>query len=411
MLSLSNFFGYVSVLRILLSEFLKHPWTIRNLSKSPYFTIEILESIISIKGTRLLDWHSVSYNPNIRMDYVTKNPQLPWNWYGLTKNPSVTMDYIESHPELPWKYDILSNKSNLTEKYIESHSEIYWDWFTLANNPNLSVSFREKNLEKIWHLKWSDIERDPVLSFADDNTVSMDFVTKHLDYNWNWDNISEHPSVTMEYIIANPKLPWVWECVSMNPNVTMDHINSHPDLPWNWECVSMNPNLTMEFLGTNIEKSWDWMSISLHPNLTMDFVSSHLDKDWMSEGICKNPTLTLEFIEKHIHRDWDFFQIGANPNIAITEQFIEEFIEKYKTHDQHIGDLFEGLSNNPNLNPKFIKRFHEMPWDWSALSLNSFEYENNKINKTLLLKEGFRLLEQERTFHKLLNLHVVKKYM
>ena len=50
-------------------------------------------------------------------------------------------------------------------------------------------------------------------------------------------------------------------------------------------------------------------------------------------------------------------------------------------------------------------------WAWTHLSKNTFNYANNKVKNELAKREGFRMLEQERTFHKQLNLYVIKQYM
>ena len=69
---------------------------------------------------------------------------------------------------------------------------------------------------------------------------------------------------------------------------------------------------------------------------------------------------------------WDWNEISSNPNITL--EMIEKNINKIK---------FSNLSNN------------------------KFTFENIIIKK----KEGYILLEKERSFHKLMNLYVIKNYM
>ena len=71
------------------------------------------------------DWHYISMNPNLTMEFIEKYPEKPWNWYGISRNPNITMGMIEKHPEKPW----------------------HWDW--ISRNPNMTMEFIEKNIDKI----------------------------------------------------------------------------------------------------------------------------------------------------------------------------------------------------------------------------------------------------------------------
>ena len=104
----------------------------------------------------------------------------------------------------------------------------------------------------------------------------------------------------------------------------------------------------------------------------MEMNENHPEKpgDW--DRISENPNLTMEFIEKHPEKPWDWHEISGNPNI--TMEMIEKNINKIK---------FKDLSNNV------------------------FTFENTRIKK----KEGYILLGKERSFHKLMNLYVIKNYM
>ena len=65
------------------------------------------------------------------------------------------------------------------------------------------------------------------------------------------------------------------------------------------------------------------------------------------------------------------------------------------------------ISWNPNITMEFIEKHPEKPWDWVDISQNKFTFENTRMKK----KEGYLLLEKERSFHKLQNLYVINQYM
>ena len=125
-------------------------------------------------------------------------------------------------------------------------------------------------------------------------------------------------------------------------------LEKYPDAPWDFARLSDNPNITMYLLEKYPEKPWNWWGISRNPNITMEIIEKHPEKPWNWNGISSNPNLTMEFIEKNINKI-----------------------------------------------------------SFSSLSQNEFTLENKKIKK----KESYILLEKERSFHELMNLYVVKKYM
>ena len=41
-------------------------------------------------------------NPNITMDIIKNNPDLPWDWRGISRNPNLTIDMILDNPDKDW---------------------------------------------------------------------------------------------------------------------------------------------------------------------------------------------------------------------------------------------------------------------------------------------------------------------
>ena len=82
-------------------------------------------------------------------------------------------------------------------------------------------------------------------------------------------------------------------------------------------------------------------------------------------------TLTY-LLEKHPEKPWNWGWISMNTNITM--------------------DIIDAYLHNI---------------DFEGLSQNKFTFENNKMKK----KEGYLLLEKERSFHKLQNLYVINQYM
>ena len=107
-------------------------------------------------------------------------------------------------------------------------------------------------------------------------------------------------------------------------------------------------NILLYLLEKYPEKPWDWYWISKNTNLAMDIIEKNPEKPWDWGWISKNTNITMDIIEMDLH---------------------------------HIS--------------------------FSNLSKNKFAFENTRMKK----KEGYLLLEQEYTFHKLQNLYVINQYM
>ena len=107
-------------------------------------------------------------------------------------------------------------------------------------------------------------------------------------------------------------------------------------------------NILMYLLEKHPEKPWNWKCLSSNPNITIDIIENHPEKPWNWCSISKNPNLTTKFIEKHLEK----------------------------------------------------KNFY-------YLSQNKFTFESSRNKK----REGYLLLEKERSFHRLQNLYVITQYM
>ncbi len=123
------------------------------------------------------------------------------------------------------------------------------------------------------------------------------------------------------------KIDWFW--ISSNPNITMEFIEKYHDKEWNWNWISSNPNITMDIIEKYPDKPWNWYVISETPNLTMDIIEKYPDKlsDWKS--ISKNPKITMDIIDKYLDKPWDWESISCNEFTKEKELFTERCVRKY----------------------------------------------------------------------------------
>jgi hypothetical protein len=94
-------------------------WFIPAVSSNPGITArDIYKQLLP------LDPYCLSSNPNLPIDYVSKNKKLNWNYYEISKNASLTD--IESFHDIPWDSTGLSQNRNVTMEYVNSRKDINW---------------------------------------------------------------------------------------------------------------------------------------------------------------------------------------------------------------------------------------------------------------------------------------------
>jgi hypothetical protein len=72
------------------------------------------------------------------------------------------------------------------------------------------------------------------------NNLTLEFILKHPDKEWRWEELSSHPNITTYDIVTHPDIPWYWSAVSLNPNITAEFVEAYIDKPWNWDYISCN---------------------------------------------------------------------------------------------------------------------------------------------------------------------------
>lgn len=100
----------------------KELFSLKYLSKKKNITMKIIEDNPSIQW----DWKYISINPNINIDFITKNDDkfIYLNWLELSKNKGITIKDIDNY-----------NYS--------------WNWNGISMNPNITIDFIQKNINLI----------------------------------------------------------------------------------------------------------------------------------------------------------------------------------------------------------------------------------------------------------------------
>ena len=57
--------------------------------------------------------------------------------------------------------------------------------------------------------------------------------------------------------------------LSFNKNITMEFIEKNMDKQWNWSILSMSPNLTGEFLDKHENENWYFYNLAKNENISI----------------------------------------------------------------------------------------------------------------------------------------------
>jgi hypothetical protein len=157
------------------------------------------------------------------------------NWHCISGNSLVTLDFVLGKSNYPWRWETLSRNKNITLEMIIAHPELQWSWNDISwGNPN----------------------------------VTSEFVVLHPELPWNWSYISERIPIT--FILQHPELPWDWATISRNSTITFDFVLQHPEKPWSYHEICNNRTLQLDFIVSHPEKNWSYNNLGKNP-FTTDF--------------------------------------------------------------------------------------------------------------------------------------------
>lgn len=233
------------------------------------------------------------------------------NWWALSKNPNITMNHIQDNPNLPWEMIALIENANLTMDFVLRHYKEYttiYSWYTISQNDGITMQDIKSHPNLPWEYSGISANRN----------LRLHHVISDLDRDWCWMNISKNNAIRLDDIIMHPELPWQFEYVSLNTNLTIQFVLAHPDKPWNLERLSNNPAIDINDI---IKHNFYWSMDSLHHNhiITMKHV---LERDhwlWDYSWLSLNPGITIQDMRQYPERPWDWEVACRNPNISIDD--------------------------------------------------------------------------------------------
>ena len=269
---------------------------------------ELAEEYWSLMKEHLntINWVYFSKNPNITMKIIEDNLELPWDWHGISDNPNITIDFIKRYnPDLFHWYALSLNKA-ITMDMVEQNLDLPWNWNGISNNNNLDLDFIERHIDKPFDWELISLNKN----------LTMDFINKYPNKSWYWNWISSNENITLNDIENNSQKPWSWINIAQDQILTLDFIKRHKDIfsePSNIKSLTFNKNITTDIIDYFADKfkKEHYHYLSLNENIPIEYIFKNKDKDWLIDHISRKFKITEEIIEKYPLK-WNWYEISKN---------------------------------------------------------------------------------------------------
>ena len=234
--------------------------------------------------------------PRYHNDVFYGHPPEELNiWFSLTQNRSITIseDFVR-------KYCY----KNLGWKLLSSHGDISLDFIS-----DLRLDVDGSSTRPKWH-SWELSKR---------KDLTMGFITKFKDCNFNWNAIVKNEHLPLESLINLlenlGKTQWgFWYYLSLRDDISEEIIEKYPLKRWNWWWISKNKNINIDIVKRYPNWNWDWAYLPVNPNITLQIIKDD------PEFSCNLKNITSNLTNKMIN-EW----IDKNRNKYISVRWIHRF--------------------------------------------------------------------------------------
>ena len=155
-------------------------------------------------------------NPNITLNEVLQNPQVPWEWTRISRNVYITLELLQENRDLPWDFYWLSENPKTTWEMVYAFQNKNWDFDYLFRN----LPIGDKEIEFFFTLSNSPAKIQMGYSLSRhsislNNTVLLKYYYKY-PFLWMWSEIGYNNQITLDFIIENEYIFDSFDCLSYN---------------------------------------------------------------------------------------------------------------------------------------------------------------------------------------------------
>lgn len=276
------------------------------------------------------------FRPDLTWDHILKYPDL----YDCPECLSrlAPLEYIIDHPDEPWDFEVVSNRPNLTIDFIRQFKNKL-NWYELT----MKFNFQDiiKNMDLPWNITSLSSNRSVTPDDIIDNpqiewnfallseNIDVNFIYANIHLDWDYKVLSKRVHIT--FISDNINLPWDYTFMSANPTLTIDFILKHLDAEWNWYSVIMNTNIPFEdiykhnlhkndiqaYKTRNPEHFYESYQELCCNRISIEMMEKHSQE--LSYGLSFNRNITMDLVIKHPFWPWDYKSLSFNKSITLQD--------------------------------------------------------------------------------------------
>ena len=263
----------------------------------------------------------LSANPNIAIEDVFANDDLPWRFRLLSANPSVTLRHVLDNPTRKWCHCLLSLNVNITKDLISNHNlqierkqdYIIWCDSALAMNPNITMDDIDVLIKNGFKPHMHAVSQNINLTPAD--------VRARPKMKFHFESIARNKNFFLKDLHITPHSRsygsfWEYEALISNPNNTIAGMRQHYWLRYcknTWDASAYAKVTMREVYESKKTARWNFRELMKNSNITQrDFYDR--PRKYL-KYTCANPNITPEFIAKKKLDDLTPVQLINNPFI------------------------------------------------------------------------------------------------
>ena len=149
----------------------------------------------------LFDLSEINYNPNITPEFIKQLSMMPWKFNVLSAHNNFTFEWLTLASHDKWNWSYISNNKNITPQHVCDNIEYPWDLSIL-------LSRNCKELTQIIIDNWEILlnntaTSDGIVYISDCTQFPFDFIEKHPELDWNYNNLLYHDGITIDFILKH----------------------------------------------------------------------------------------------------------------------------------------------------------------------------------------------------------------
>lgn len=312
------------------------------------------------------------------------------------KNPVI----IDTYQDFCWDWEALSDNSTLVaeESFVRTYiNKLNLSKVLVKHNSNfIEDLFEHHNLVAI-------IATEEVWRIVSEK-VSIEFIRKHIDYNWNWCVLTArfYSSIKIALLGDNRwRDKWDWNFLTKHlPNdIIMSYIAEYQD-KWDWSYISamFDKEFIIEHLPSFVEY-WDWATL-LTSRFTKDDLGFLTYLPLIGTCISRLPedkkTICWTIITQKFSFQELFDLIEQTHTFDMTDIFCWDYLEFYNREEFYLRNYITEHTSYVNWDAiSSCNKIHEeFTWDRTLFSENVWLSETISLLKNREYHWNFKALSQ-----------------